>query len=115
MKSRYGFPVIDADVLAREVVQPGSRGLKQIASHFGNEVLDERGELDRAKLGRIIFNDPAKRKVVNGIIHPAVSRAMFWAVVKRWILGYKVCVLDVPLLIEAGIWQWVGKVVVVFW
>jgi dephospho-CoA kinase len=107
LKSRYGFPVIDADVLAREVVQPGSRGLKQIASHFG--------ELDRAKLGRIIFNDPAKRKVVNGIIHPAVSRAMFWAVVKCWILGYKVCVLDVPLLIEAGIWQWVGKVVVVFW
>lgn len=62
----------------------------------------------------MIFNDEEKRKQLNGIVHPAVRRAMVWSVVRAWVRGEKVCVVDVPLLIETGIWKWVGKVVVVY-
>ena len=62
----------------------------------------------------MIFNDEKKRKQLNGIVHPAVSRAMIWSVVKSWIRGEKVCIVDVPLLIEMGTWKWVGKVIVVY-
>jgi len=62
----------------------------------------------------VIFNDEGKRKQLNGIVHPAVRKAMILGVVRAWICGEKVCIVDVPLLIETGIWKWVGKVVVVY-
>ncbi|OJA13596.1 hypothetical protein AZE42_02729 [Rhizopogon vesiculosus] len=108
------IPVIDADVLAREVVQPGTKGLAQIVTYFGSEVLLPDGTLDRKKLGAIIFNDEKKRKKLNSIIHPVVSRAIFWNVFRCWFRGEKLCVVDVPLLIEGGLWKWMGKVVVVY-
>lgn len=70
--------------------------------------------MDRKKLGAVIFNDERKRKRLNGIVHPAVRKAMVWAVIGTWMRGEKVCIVDVPLLIETGIWKWVGKVVVVY-
>ena len=60
------------------------------------------------------FNDEGKRKQLNGIVHPAVRKAMVWSVVRAWVRGEKICVVDVPLLIETGVWKWVGKVVVVY-
>ncbi|KAF7318136.1 CoaE-domain-containing protein [Mycena chlorophos] len=108
------IPLIDADVLAREVVAPGTAGLAKIVAYFGPEILLPDGSLDRKKLGSIIFNDEAKRRKLNSIVHPAVRRAMLWGVVKNWIAGSKYCVLDVPLLIESGLWKYYGKVVVVF-
>ena len=62
-----------------------------------------------------MFADEARRRTLNAIVHPAVRRAMAWQVAKCWLRGERVCVLDVPLLIESGIWLWVGKVVVVYW
>jgi dephospho-CoA kinase len=56
-----------------------------------------------------------KRKLLNGIVHPAVGRAMLREVVRCWWSGESVCVLDVPLLVEAGLWRWVGDVAVVYW
>ena len=109
------IPVIDADLLARQVVEPGTPGFKSIVSTFGTEVLNQDGTLDRKKLGTIIFNDEAKRKLLNRIVHPAVRKAMFWQVMAYWIRGHRYCILDVPLLIEGGLWQWVGLVVVVYW
>ena len=96
-------------------MRPGTPALAQIVSHFGPRVLQADGSLDRAALGRIVFGDEKERRVLNGIVHPAVRRAMAWAVVKYWWRGEKVCVLDVPLLIEGGLWQWVGRVVLVYW
>ncbi|KAI0077110.1 CoaE-domain-containing protein [Panus rudis PR-1116 ss-1] len=113
LKSRQ-IPVIDADIVARQVVAPGTAGLKEIVKHFGEEVLLPDGSLNRPKLGSIVFNDESKRKVLNSIVHPAVSRQMFWEVLKYWIKGERICVLDVPLLIEGGLWQWVAKVIVVY-
>lgn len=111
----HGLPIIDADVLAREVVEPGTPAHAAIVSTFGAGVLKEGSqELDRKKLGEIIFNDERKRKQLNAIVHPAVRKAMFWAIVRHWLHGERVCVVDVPLLIETGMWKQVGKVIVVY-
>ncbi len=110
-----GIPVIDADVIAREVVRPGARALKKIVSTFGPDILQEDGTLDRAKLGEVVFRDEEQRRKLNAIVHPAVRRAMALGVLKCWLRGEKVCVLDVPLLVESEIYRWVGKVVVVYW
>ncbi|KAI0035049.1 CoaE-domain-containing protein, partial [Vararia minispora EC-137] len=109
-----GLPIIDADVLAREVVQPGTRAHRAIVREFGTGVLLPDGSLDRPKLGAVVFNDERKRRALNAIVHPAVRYGMLWAVIKCWMRGERVCVLDVPLLIEAGFWRWVGKIVVVY-
>ncbi|KAH9945779.1 CoaE-domain-containing protein [Epithele typhae] len=110
----HGIPIVDADVLARRVVAPGTPALAAIAAHFGRGVLQPDGALDRAALGRVVFADEAKRRVLNRITHPAVRRAMVWEVLRCWVRGERVCVLDVPLLVEGGLWKWVAKVVVVY-
>ncbi|GJJ12065.1 hypothetical protein Clacol_006306 [Clathrus columnatus] len=110
----HNITVIDADILAREVVQPGTRGLRKIVTEFGPEILNSDGSLNRTKLGDIIFNNELKRKKLNAIIHPAVRYAMFWGVFRSWLRGDKICILDVPLLIEVGLWKWMGWVVVVY-
>lgn len=115
MLASHKIPVIDADKLAREVVAPGTRGLRQIVSEFGRDILRSDGTLDRPKLGEMIFNNAVKRKKLNAIVHPAVRRAMIWGVIKCWLRGERMCVLDVPLLIEAGLWKWMGWIVVVYW
>ncbi|KAG8865192.1 hypothetical protein FRB96_000082 [Tulasnella sp. 330] len=110
----HHIPIVDADLLAREVVAPGTPGLSQIIHEFGGEVLQPDGTLDRAKLGSIIFNDAAKRQKLNAIVHPAVRKAMVTSALRHWLRGEKICVMDVPLLIEAGLWRFMGKVVVVY-
>jgi dephospho-CoA kinase len=109
------IPIEDADVVAREVVEPGTPALAKIVKHFEPSVLLPDGSLDRKKLGSIIFNDPAQRRVLNSIVHPAVRRALLWSILTHWFYGEKICIVDVPLLIESGLWKWVGKVVLVSW
>lgn len=94
---------------------PGTSGHKKIVAYFGKEVLLENGALDRKKLGAIVFADEEKRKKLNAIVHPAVRWMMLEKVMTNWLGGEKYCVLDVPLLIEGGLWKWMGKVVVVYW
>ncbi|KZV92877.1 CoaE-domain-containing protein [Exidia glandulosa HHB12029] len=109
-----GFPVVDADVLARKVVEPGTPALRRIVSTFGAGVLQSDGTLDRKALGEIIFRDEAKRRALNAIVHPAVRRAMLWEIVQAWLRGHRVCIVDVPLLVESNLWRLVGRVVVVY-
>ncbi|KAL1761332.1 dephospho-CoA kinase-domain-containing protein [Schizophyllum commune] len=108
-----GIPIVDADVLARQVVEPGTPALKKIVKAFGPQILLDDGSLNRKALGEIIFNNVEKRKVLNGIVHPAVRWAMVRAIVGAWLRGERVCVADVPLLVESGIWRFVGQTVVV--
>jgi len=124
----HDIPIIDADLLARQVVEPGTPAHKQIVKAFGKGVLlpssgsginsDERDwwtrPIDRKKLGSIIFNDEKQRKILNRIVHPTVTRAILWGVLKAWLRGEKMVVVDVPLLIEGGLWKWVGRVIVVY-
>lgn len=114
MKAK-NIPIVDADVLARKVVEPGTPALSKIVNYFGPSILLPDGSLDRKKLGAIIFNDEVKRKKLNSIVHPAVSYAILGGILSHWMRGEKVCIVDVPLLVEGGLWKWVGKVIVVYW
>ena len=110
-----GVPVVDADVLAREVVQPGTHAYAKIVKHFGEDVLLPDKNIDRPKLGSIIFGDAAQRKKLNSIVHPAVRYAMLREIVWHWVHGERICFVDVPLLVEVGLYKWMGKIVVVYW
>ena len=99
-----GAVLIDADVAAREVVVPGSRGLKRIVAAFGDDVLSPDGSLDRARLGGIVFGDPELRAKLNAIVHPLVREWM--AAAERTAVQAAgppgpVIVHDVPLLAES--------------
>ncbi|KAH8117394.1 CoaE-domain-containing protein [Phellopilus nigrolimitatus] len=108
----HSVMVVDADIIARQVVLPGTRTHSQIVAYFGNGILHPDGSLDRPKLGAVIFGDEQKRRQLNSIVHPAVRRAMLWEVIKGWVRGERYCVIDVPLLIETGLYKCVGKVIV---
>ena len=106
--------VVDADALAREVVEPGTPALKQIVAEFGKEVLQPDGRLDRARLGEIVFPDAAKRKRLEAITHPAI-RARFekiMADLER--AGFDgILIWDASLLVESGGIKNMDRVVVV--
>lgn len=69
-----GIPVIDADQLSRQVVAKGSIGLQLITESFGKDILDPQGALDRQKMGALVFSDPQKRKILEGILHPLIAQ-----------------------------------------
>jgi dephospho-CoA kinase len=75
MFSDLGIPVIDADELAREVVEPGTPGLQQIVDEFGKGVLDETGRLDRKTVADLVFGDENARETLNAIMHPLIAAA----------------------------------------
>lgn len=92
---------IDADQVAREVVKPGMPGLSRIVDHFGQEVLDTNGELNRSELARQIFSDDAKREALNSILHPLIkerTRQLLSELPENAIVIY-----NVPLLVEASV------------
>ena len=95
-----GAVVVDADRLAREVVAPGTDGLAEIEKAFGPGVLTPEGQLDRPAMGRIVFADPAKRSVLEGIIHPRVRAR--GAELEAAAGPDAVVVHDIPLLVETG-------------
>jgi len=95
-----GAVVVDADRLAREVVAPGTEGLAEIEKAFGPGVLTPEGQLDRPAMGRIVFADPAKRSVLEGIIHPRVRAR--GAELEAAAGPDAVVVHDIPLLVETG-------------
>jgi dephospho-CoA kinase len=106
-----GAVLVDADAVAREVVEPGTRGLAELASAFGPDVLRPDGSLDRDKLGTLVFADPALRATLNAIVHPLVGARM--AELERAAPPGSVVVHDVPLLAENGLTEAYDLVVVV--
>jgi dephospho-CoA kinase len=110
--AELGAVIIDSDQLAREVVSVGSPGLAEVVSAFGPQVLAADGSLDRAGLGRLVFDDEEARRRLEGIIHPRVrQRAMELAAAAP---PDAVVVNDVPLLVEAGLASQYEAVIVVF-
>ncbi|MFP5367298.1 MAG: dephospho-CoA kinase [Actinomycetes bacterium] len=95
-----GAVLVDADALAREVVEPGTEGLHRIVAEFGEDVLGADGRLDRPKLGALVFGDRARLVVLNGIVHPLV-RLRAAAIVEAAAQD-AVVVQDIPLLVETG-------------
>ena len=96
-----GVPVVDADVLAREAVMPGSPGLRAVVDRFGPGVVGADGALDRSALGRIVFGDGKARAALEAIIHPEVYRH-----IREWFAnlppGTRLAIADIPLVFETG-------------
>ena len=101
--AELGAVVVDADLLAREAVAPGTPGLQRIAEAFGAELVREDGSLDRAGLGAIVFGDPDRLAALNAIVHPEVRRLSHEAFARAARVDPDaVVVYDVPLLAESG-------------
>ncbi|MEU4358667.1 dephospho-CoA kinase [Streptomyces virginiae] len=107
----YGAIVVDADRIAREVVEPGTPGLAAVVAAFGEDVLTPEGTLDRPKLGSIVFADPEKLRTLNAIVHPLVGARS--AELEAAAGPDAIVVHDVPLLTENGLAPLYDLVVVV--
>ena len=108
-----GAVVVDADKVAREVVEPGSPGLADVAAEFGDDVLRPDGALDREALGKVVFSDPAALARLNAIVHPLVGARTGELIRQAEADGAQVVVHDVPLLVENGLASLYDVVVVV--
>ncbi|HEX8473624.1 MAG TPA: dephospho-CoA kinase [Pyrinomonadaceae bacterium] len=109
-----GCHVIDADQVARNVVEPGTQGLRAVVEAFGAEVLHEDGTLNRSRLGAIVFEDGAKRERLNGILHPLIISSQdeqLRCIEQQDPLG--VVVVDAALMIESGSYRRFDKLIVV--
>ena len=113
MLKEYGLPIVDADVVARLVVEPGTPTLQKIVEAFGEEALTEDGSMNRQKIGSIIFNDEEKRKQLNSIIHPAIRQEMLRQRDAYLENGSKTVIMDIPLLFESQLQHFVEKILVV--
>lgn len=112
---KLGVHLIDADIIARDVVKPNQHAWKEIVAAFGESVLDDKKEIIREKLANIIFNDPEKRKQLEAITHPRIieeENRLVNELRKKNKSG--IIVLDAALLIEAGHHKRVDKLVVVY-
>ena len=99
-----GIPVIDGDLLAREAVVPGSSAMAAMREAFGKEIFLPDGNLDRIKMGEIVFTYEDKRQKLNSIIHPYIWRRTREELIRIQEEGHPVAVLDMPLLLEIS-WQ----------
>lgn len=113
MFADLGIPIIDADVLAREVVEPGTSGLQAVVEEFGEDVLDESGRLDRKKMAELVFGDDEARETLNAILHPRIGAAG-----AKYIQGYQshpapYVMYEGALLVETGAYQAFSALVVV--
>ncbi|QHJ71682.1 dephospho-CoA kinase [Planococcus halotolerans] len=113
MLEDLGYPIIDADLVARKVVEPGSETLKEIEALFGSEVIRDDGTMNREKVGALIFSDPVKRKQMNDIIHPAIRAEMLRQRSAFMAEGHQTIVMDIPLLFESKLQHFVDKILVV--
>lgn len=108
----HGAELIDADQIAREVVEPGKPTWRKLVDHFGRDILDDEGFIDRPKLGRIVFGDEHKRALLNELTHPPVVNEI--AERLELLQAFDgVVILDVPLLVESGVSRSYEAVVVV--
>jgi len=109
----FNVTVIDADLLAREVVKPGTEGLREVAAHFGDQVLAQDGTLDRGKLGAHIFTDDAARKELDAILHPRIARLAKERIEAAQDTSTPYVVYEAALLVELGTYREFSKLVVV--
>jgi dephospho-CoA kinase len=102
MLARKGAIIVDADLIARLVVAPGSDGLKQLVQAFGKQILDENGALQRATLAQIVFADPRQREVLERITHPLIAQESNRQILEALAQKPPLVVYDAALLFESG-------------
>lgn len=108
------MPVIDLDLIAREVVAPGTKTLQRLADTFGQDIIQQDGTLNRGELGRRAFASKEETKKLNKITHYAIRRMMVWRVIILWLCGARRVVVDTPLLIEAGLYRYCAQVIIIW-
>ena len=114
MLRRLGAEVIDADLLAREVVAPGRRAFAEVVREFGREVVATDGTLDRARLGAVVFADPDKRKRLEAITHPAIRERFTERLAELEARGFDGLVFfDAAVIVESGGYKTLDRLVVV--
>lgn len=114
MIRRYNLPIVDADVMARKVVEPGEPALEKIFQLFGEDMRAEDGGLDRKKLGSVIFKDEEKRNVLNQVLHPAIRKGMLDQAAAYKKQGSTHVVFDIPLLFESQLTHMVDQTLLVY-
>ena len=98
-----GIPVLDSDQISRDLVSVGSQTLSEIVMEFGDDILDKSGNLNRTKLGEIIFSDPVQRETLNDIMHPKIQKEQKNWIQKKRIEGEsKIAAIEAALMIESG-------------
>lgn len=108
------FPVIDADLIAHQVVERGTPGLKSVVDHFGAEILNPDGSLNRKKLGQIVFTSTDQRLALENLLHPLVQQEVQRQKHQYAQNGKSIAFYDVPLLFEKNLQGQFDKVVLIF-
>ncbi|RTZ14975.1 dephospho-CoA kinase [Vibrio aquaticus] len=106
----FGIEIVDADIVAREVVEPGSPGLKAIEKHFGQQVIQQDGTLNRAQLRKIIFSQPEQKEWINQLLHPMIRAQMLEQLSK---VESDYALLVIPLMVENNLQTLADQVLVV--
>ena len=113
MLKKRGFPVVDADEIARLVVEPGTKVINDISLLFGQEILHEDGTLNRKRLGELVFGNEVEITKLNSIIHPAIRTEMLEQKDKWITKGFTTVIMDIPLLFESKLQHFVERIIVV--
>ncbi|MGX6961479.1 dephospho-CoA kinase [Vagococcus xieshaowenii] len=114
MFSQKNIPIIDADLIAREVVEPGTTGLEQVVAIFGQEMLNEEGSLNRKKLGELVFSEEQALEKLNAILGKEIRRVILERIEERRSEEHLMMVVDIPLLYENGYETLMDAVMVVY-
>ncbi|MDW5376736.1 dephospho-CoA kinase [Halomonas sp. HP20-15] len=109
----HGVPWVDADDVAREIVEPGEPALAEIAAHFGDQVLDADGRLDRRRLRAIVFTEPGERAWLESVTHPRVRERLLTHLERMRESGASYHLLVSPLLFESGQYRLVDRSLVI--
>ncbi|MES1037940.1 dephospho-CoA kinase [Peribacillus simplex] len=109
-----GFTIVDADLASRAVVEPGEEAYHQVVKAFGEDILLTDGNIDRVKLGSIIFHDQEKRLLLNSIVHPAVRNWMLLKTEAALSSGEETVFMDIPLLFESKLTFMVDKTLLIY-
>jgi len=114
MFQALGCVVIDADLLAREVVEPGQPAWEQIVAAFGRGLLQPDGRLDRRALGAVVFEDPAQRQRLESITHPEIRARVAARLAELTVQGFEgIVIFDAPVMIESGHYRNMDRLIVV--
>ena len=108
-----GFPVVDADIIARHLLDQNEQAYNEVVKVFGSEILQENGEINRQSLGALVFNYPDKLKQLDELMAPFLQESIL-AAIKQASQNQKLVIVDVPLMYEKGYDEWMDQVAVVY-
>ena len=108
-----GFPVVDADIIARHLLDQNEQAYNEVVKVFGSEILQENGEINRQALGALVFNHPDKLKQLDELMAPFLQESIL-AAIKQASQNQKLVIVDVPLMYEKGYDEWMDQVALVY-